>query len=125
MRRDIDRERRAVGAVRPHARIRALPDLLASALVLAAAPGPARPAVRELAEGCRGDDAALVEARSRCLELLAEAPGDERARRALKLLSMALHPSAAAWRGAARRAAEPVAARPAQLPRVCSGRSDR
>jgi len=91
-------------AVRQHTRLRPVPDLLARALALAGQPGPHQPAVRELAEGCHGDDAALATARTRCLELLSAAPGDDHARRALKLLSMALHPSAAAWRAAARRA---------------------
>ena len=106
---ELMREWRGAGSTRPgpaavrqHTRLRPVSDLLARALELAGRPGPRNSAVRELAEGCHGDDAALAGARSRCLELLSAAPGDDHARRALKLLSMALHPSAAAWRAARR-----------------------
>jgi hypothetical protein len=108
--RDAEAEMRNIGriattrtaAVRPHAHRGQAVDLLARALELAGRPGPRNTSVRELAEGCLGDDAVLAGARSRCLELLSAAPGDDHARQALKLLSMALHPSAAAWRAARR-----------------------
>jgi hypothetical protein len=109
-------------AQRPHVRPGGGPDLLTRAFELAGRAEASNEGVRALCQAARGDVERLRLARSQCLELLAASPADGIGRRALKLLSMSLHPSAAAVRAAARvaeRPGVPVPLRPELAPRLC------